>query len=93
MDSSACPAVLNIEDQMWVFECPHCHVLVQVANNETNCRIFRHAVHRTTHDPIDPHTSADECQRLLAHDLVMGCAGPFQLVLDDEPRAVVCGYI
>lgn len=31
------------QDSSYLFECPHCKLPVQVAKQETNCKIFRHA--------------------------------------------------
>jgi len=88
------PAAYVPEDDTYVFDCPRCGALIQVARGETNCRIFRHAVYAGTVDPIPPHTSRDECERLVAGGLVVGCAGPFRLVLEaDPPYAEACGYI
>lgn len=93
-DGRRCEAVYVAEDDTYVFDCPRCGALVQVARNETNCRIFRHAVYAGTVDPIPPHTPRDECERLVAGALVVGCAGPFRLVLEaDPPYAEACGYI
>jgi len=89
-----CQAAYVPEDDTYVFDCPRCGVLIQVARAETNCRIFRHAVYAGTVDPIPPHTPRDECERLVAGGLVVGCAGPFRLVLEaDPPYAEACGYI
>lgn len=87
------PVTVDADDHTLTFECPHCGGLVQVAQNETNCRIFRHAAYRATQQPINPHAGAAECAQLLADGLVDGCAGPFELVLGPEPYAQVCGYV
>lgn len=76
-------------------ECPHCGGGVLVALAELNCRIFRHAVFKTTGQPIPPHASEVACKTLIARGLVEGCAKPFKIV-EDAPaqhRAEACPYI
>ena len=75
-----------------IVTCPHCKDPVAVS--ELNCRIFRHGVLKNG-QPIPPHASKDECDRLLATDQVAyGCAGPFQVVTtrNGDHVAVVCDY-
>ena len=68
------------EDSCYVFECPHCDLLVQVKENDVNCQIFRHGLVATTKQQINPHASKEHCDRLVAQGLVIGgCAGPFKL--------------
>lgn len=82
------------EDSMYVFECPHCNLLVQVKEKDLRCKIFRHAVYKANNKPIKPHAPQAECERLLAQDLVYGCAKPFRLVTTGKVlRAEICGYI
>jgi hypothetical protein len=42
-------------------------------------------------EPINPHETEKECNRLVEEDLVYGCAKPFQLNVLDEPE--ICDYI
>lgn len=74
---------------MFSVECPHC--FLQVWIEEINCRIFRHAVYITTREPINPHASEEECNRLRSENLILGCGRPFMLNEKNEP--VICGYI
>ena len=67
--------------------CPHCMHYVWI--EEINCSIFRHAVYKNG-EPINPHASEEECNRLIREDLVYGCAKPFRL-LNGEPE--VCDFI
>jgi hypothetical protein len=87
------PVAFVPEDQAYVFECPTCGCLVQVAVHEVNCQIFRHAAFVVDMQPIPPHTSEPECARLVGEGLVVGCGGPFRLVFGAEPYAERCGYI
>lgn len=79
-------------DDAFLFQCPHCDDLIQVEKNQVNCRIFRHAVYKSSFDQINPHTNKQECDRLLQGDFVYGCAKPF--ILDTVSMTVsACGYI
>lgn len=78
-------------DEFHLFICPHCHGCIVVHHAELNCRIFRHGVYRDSHQPIPPHTSKEECDRLLTQNLIVGCGKPFRVT--DTLEAVVCDYI
>ena len=80
-------------------ECPHCQQKIEVL--ETNCRIFRCGVYKSTFKQIDPHMPKDQCDALVVQDAIYGCGKPFQLIEkpevdeDGQPTydVVVCGYI
>jgi hypothetical protein len=76
-------------------QCPHCQGYVVIALAELNCCIFRHAVYADSYHQIPPHASEAECQALLAQNLVLGCAKPFQVVRAEngDYSAVACDYI
>jgi len=83
-----------------ILECPHCGGTIVVHPSELHCRIFRHGVLRATGEPIHPHASREECERLVATGAILGCGGPFRIerICDaqragDVERAVVCEYI
>jgi hypothetical protein len=77
---------------MNIVTCPHCNDLVQI--EQVNCGIFRHAVFKCNNEPIPPHLSKDECQRLTEESSIYGCAKPFRIVYENnEIKAVVCDYI
>jgi hypothetical protein len=73
------PVLYIAEDHCYVFECPHCEVLTQVAENEVNCQIFRHGTLKRTGIQVNPHASKAHCARLIKQDLVHGCCLPFKL--------------
>ena len=77
------------------FACPHCHVELIVGKNDINCRIFRHAVYKSSMIPINPHASKVECDYLLENDLVFGCAKPFKLEPKDDSSYTIekCDYV
>jgi hypothetical protein len=76
-----------------IVECPHCKGSSHI--EQINCGIFRHAVYKHNNEPIPPHTSKDECERLLSQNVVYGCAKPFKVIKNIENRyiAIDCDYI
>jgi hypothetical protein len=73
-----------------VFQCPHCLDFFVIAENELNCRIVRHAVWKDTLEPIPPHSTQEECERVVRENLVFGCAKPVQI---NGTTPLPCGYI
>jgi len=71
-------------------ECPHCGGMLLIRASDINCTIFRHGVWKHTNEPIGPHTSKGECDRLVAEDLIRGCGRPFKF---DGRTVTVCDYI
>jgi hypothetical protein len=84
-----------LENDYYVFKCPHCEQYTQVHKNEINCRVFRHAVYKTNMIPINPHAPKEQCDNLLASDQIYGCAKPFILNKDSNGNYIVdlCEYI
>jgi hypothetical protein len=66
-------------DHCYVFECPHCELPVQVAENEINCQIFVHGIMKNTGSQVNPHATKEHCDRLIEQDLVHGCCKPFKI--------------
>lgn len=84
-----------LENNFYVFKCPHCHQYVQVHQNEINCRIFRHAAYIKDMSPINPHASKEICNNLLESNQLYGCAKPFIFDNDNNGNMIVkiCEYI
>jgi len=82
-------------DSFYQLTCPHCYGTIIVLPNELNCRIFRHGVFLSNNEPIPPHASKAECDRLVTENLIAGCGKPFQVVRQDDGSelAVICDYI
>ena len=78
-----------------VFECPNCKSPFLVNEKDFNCKILRHAVFKNTLKEINPHSSKIECDKLIADDLVFGCAKPLTIVKNDKNKYIVteCDYI
>lgn len=74
-----------------IFQCPHCHDYVIVANNEINCGIFRHGIFIHSHEQIPPHASQKECEQLFEQKLIYGCGKPFQICEGNSVK--ICDYI
>jgi hypothetical protein len=76
----------------YVFNCPHCHMLVQVPRDGLNCQIFRHGVLKSNSEAqVPPHASQAECEQLVAAGLIYGCGKPF--IYRGGDAAEICGYI
>ena len=73
---------------MAVVICPNCGAYAVI--DEINCTIFRHAVYKTNLQPINPHATKEECEKLLANDEIYGCAKPFKY---DGKTIEICDYI
>ena len=75
-----------------IVECPHCNDPVFIES--INCGIFRHAVFKTTNEPINPHSSKLICDELLSNNYVYGCTKPFKMFINDGKFIVKkCDYI
>jgi hypothetical protein len=86
-------AIYNLDDNSYIFECPHCNDLIQVMEDEIYCCIFRCGLYKNTFEQIDPHTSKDECDRLFNEGLIYGCGKPFKFIQENSPYVEECEYI
>ncbi len=76
------------------FNCPYCKGKIIINDCDINCGIFRHAVFKSNLEPINPHASKEECQRLLNENLILGCAGPFQIKKENDKYLIEkCDYL
>jgi len=84
----------NQTDNSYIFECPYCDILIQVLVSDTACCIFRHAVFKNNGEPINPHSTKEQCDSFVNNGIVIGCARPFQLFKNDNYIYVEeCDYI
>ena len=72
------------DERYYIFFCPHCESLIQVLENEVNCQIFRHAVRKSTGEPVNPHLPKEQCDSLVEQNLVYGCCKPFKLIRNSQ---------
>ena len=83
---------MQLSNNDYIFECPHCKDLIQVEREQINCRIFRHAIYKSDYTQIDPHTNQKDCELLIDKNLVYGCAKPF-MINTENMTAIACDYI
>lgn len=82
------------ENNILIFECPHCFEAVIVYIEELNCKIFRHGLYKNNLKQIDPHLPKNQCDKLFNLSLVYGCAKPFQIIIQNGKYYVdKCDYI
>lgn len=73
-----------------IVKCPHCNEFVFIES--INCGIFRHAVFKHNMEPIPPHSSKADCDRLASQ--TYGCGKPFKIVSKEGVYEIeVCDYI
>lgn len=81
----------------YVFTCPNCNIPFVVRARDFNCRILRHAVYKTTLQPIPPHSTKIECERLISEGSIYGCACPLKIIDSlsgvQSFDVVICDYI
>lgn len=85
---------MNNNSEVIIILCPHCELYVTILKKDINCAIFRHAIYKDTFQPIDPHSTLEQCEKLLKDGRVYGCCKPFQIkFFDNIPIATKCNYI
>lgn len=77
------------------FICLHCDQPFVVAHREFNCRILRHGVFKHNLQPINPHSSKDECDKLVSDCIIYGCGKPLQIIDSSGGgyQVIICDYI
>lgn len=90
-DSQTSPSPPPSDKSIWVIECPHCGILIEVV--ELNCRIFRCGVYKdNSYTQIDPHLPKVQCEELVLNNSIYGCGKPFRIP-DGSTEPVICDYI
>jgi len=75
-----------------VIMCPHCQDLVLI--DQLNCKIFRHAILKSTGEQINQHSSKTECDNYILNNLIYGCGKPFKIIkIEQEYKVEICDYI
>lgn len=80
------------DNNLLIFNCPHCKQQIIVKLEETNCKIFRHGVMKINFEQINPHATKELCDSLVERDLIYGCGKPFK-ISDDLLKVETCDYI
>ena len=85
--------IVKLDGDVYRFYCPHCEIGAEVHTSQVACKIFRHAVLKGTHTPINPHCPKAQCEEYLAKGQVLGCAGPFEFIaIPDGYKVEICEY-
>ena len=83
---------LELIDHHFFFDCPHCDGPIMVNISEVNCRIFRHAIYKSTGTQVNPHLIKEGCDELINKNLVYGCCKPFRINLEKK-EVEICDYL
>jgi hypothetical protein len=85
--------IFSKKDNLYIFNCPHCDILISVDKNKTKCKIFRCGVMKSNGIQINPHTSKNKCDYLSNNNLIYGCSKPFKFFQDTCGNYVdICDY-
>lgn len=82
-----------LENDIYIFNCPHCGELIIVHKNHLNCCIFRHGVYKENMKQINPHAPKELCDSLAKNNKIYGCGKPFKFIKGDVPSVEMCDYI
>jgi len=75
-----------------ILQCPHCNDFVLI--EELNCRIFRHAIIKSTNQQINPHATKSTCEHYISNKLIYGCGKPFIInIINNKYEIDICDYI
>lgn len=83
------PPSTNNHDGETLLFCPHCSGGFLV--DSINCNVFRHGVYKEDGSLVPPHSTKEQIDYLLAHNLIFGCGKPFRYDGHGLPSA--CDYI
>lgn len=92
MSYSSSSKIELVDDLFFFFSCPHCEGPVLVRKNEVNCKIFRHAIFKSTNEQVNPHLAKERCDELAQKDLIYGCCKPFRLDVENQ-KVEICDYV
>jgi hypothetical protein len=81
---------VEVFDDLYLFNCPHCGIQIVVMKKELNCKIFRCGQLKSNGNPIAPHAPKIVCDGLKTNNLIDGCGKPF---IFKDTHVEICGYI
>jgi len=85
---------VSIDDDLYIFNCPHCNDIITVKKSDVHCKIFRHAVYKKDFKPVPPHSKKEVCDELVEKNKVYGCCKPFRFIGNKNKYLVEkCDYI
>lgn len=77
-----------------LFTCPHCDGMVEIQNNQFNCRIVRHGIFKHNGHQVPQHASKQQCDLWVTQNIIRGCGKPSKIEkVNNEYFLVICGYI
>lgn len=93
--------ILDEKNNLYIFNCPHCDMFIEVEKNSVNCSIFRHAYFftRTNGDivlteQLNPHAPKEVCEKLVKEGKIYGCGKPFRMEKNGNSYEIkICEYI
>jgi hypothetical protein len=87
--------MITTDNNLLIFQCPHCFNWIEVYINEINCQIFRHGILKTTLQQINPHSTEQQCNEYVSKDLIYGCSRPFKLsqINTNTYKVDICDYM
>ena len=85
--------MMIIDNDILIFNCPHCQDEIIVLSKEINCKIFRHAIFKNNFEQVDPHLCKEECDKLVENKMIYGCCKPFEIIVENNKYFVIqCNY-
>ena len=83
---------ITLDNNYYVYKCPHCGIQCITAINEVNCKIFRCGIFKETYNQINPHAPKPECDAYVLQNRIYGCAKPY--IIDINNMLVFpCDYV
>lgn len=79
-------------NNIYIFDCPHCNIKIEVKKNQINCCIFRCGIYKNNYKQISQHLKKEECDRLKENNLIYGCGKPFKYNKQKQ-EIEICDYI
>lgn len=80
-------------DNFYNFKCPNCREQIIVLKKQLRCKIFRHAIYKSSYKQVNPHMSKEKCEKLIRENKVYGCCKPFEITNENKQmKAIVCDY-
>ena len=71
--------------------CPNCDIMIEIV--ELNCRIFRCGIYKNNYIQIPPHSTREECDRLIKNNEIYGCGKPFRILQTNTKYIIeTCDY-
>ena len=84
---------INLIEDFYHFNCPHCNKDIVVHKKELNCQIFRCGIYKNSFQQINPHLPKQDCDKLVLENKIYGCAKPFEILkINTKLLVTKCDY-